>query len=353
MSYIKLKWSVFFLAFAFAFWNCESDEDGTQKYGGGVFITNEGNFGYANGSVTFYDPDKKLALQAIYKAANGEFPGDVLQSLTLDGDNGYLVLNGSSKIEVINSKTFKNEGTITATEIVAPRYLSVINGKAYISVWGPYNETFSLIDSYVAVVDLKTNTVTRTIDTDEGVERLLYNGTNLFASNFNYGASSTVAVIDPVTNTRVTNIDVAPGPKGMVLDTNGKLWVICTGAEENDGVLYRINTATFEVEDEIELGITPGGDLSIMPDKATLVYNAGNDIYKISITAEDASAATSFTVTDAVYVYSIGVDPGNGDIYVADALAFNSAGKVYVYSTDGTAQTSFAAGIGPSGFVFR
>ena len=37
--------------------------------------------------------------------------------------------------------------------------LQVVNGKAYISVWGEYDSNFSLVDSYILVVDIKTLTV--------------------------------------------------------------------------------------------------------------------------------------------------------------------------------------------------
>ncbi len=131
---------------------------------------------------------------------NGTFPGDVLPNpITIDGDNGYLVLNGSNKIEIIDDNTFKSKSTFTDKLLDKPRYLQVINGKAYISVWGPYDANFSLTGSYVLVIDTKTLQVVTSIATDPGVENLLYNSKYLFASNNNFGGSNTVSVIDPAT----------------------------------------------------------------------------------------------------------------------------------------------------------
>ncbi len=60
------------------------------------------------------------------------------------------MLNGDSKIEITDEETFKLENTLTAPAIDKPRYVEVIGNKAFISVWGPYDETYSLIDSYVS-----------------------------------------------------------------------------------------------------------------------------------------------------------------------------------------------------------
>jgi hypothetical protein len=100
-------------------------------------------------------------------------------------------------LKLVDHNTFESLGTFTDPELDKPRYVQIINGKAYISVWGPYNSSFSLVDSYVLVVDTKSLAVVDKIDTDEGVENLLYDGTRLFASNYNYGASNTLAVINP------------------------------------------------------------------------------------------------------------------------------------------------------------
>src|SRR5258706_8321587 len=188
------------LAISFSIVSCTKSSDPVKgKYQTGTLIVNEGAFGSANGDVTYYNVSSTLLEQTIFKNVNGTFAGDVLQSITIDGDNGYLVLNGSNKIEIIDDNTFKSKSIFTDKLLDKPRYLQVINGKAYISVWGPYDANFSLTGSYVLVVDVKTLQVVTSIATDAGVENLLYNGKYLFASNYNFGSSSTVSIIDPST----------------------------------------------------------------------------------------------------------------------------------------------------------
>jgi hypothetical protein len=346
-------WAVLLLASVLFVQSCDSDDDDdVQEYDEGLLIVNEGGFGAGNGTVTYVDARGKVT-QNIFKKAEG-FAGDVLQSLTVTDDHAYLVLNGDNKIEIADEETFSPENTLTAPAIDKPRYVEVINGKAFISVWGPYDENYTLIDSYVLVVNAETLNPIDTIDTEEGVEHLLYDGNYLFASNYNFGASKTLAVINPADHELVDQIELDWGPADMVLDKNGKLWVITTGTSEgNDGKLFRINPATLAIEDEIELGANPGTDLEISPDKATLIYRVGTGVFKMGIDSEVAPEVAWITVADADTPYALGVDPTTGDVYFGDAVDYASPGVVYIYNADGEFQKSITSGICPTQFVFR
>ena len=307
---------------------CDSDNDPVKgEYQSGVLVVNEGGFGSNNGTVTYYNPSSHSLSQNIFKNAGGQFAGNVLQSISMDGDKGYLVLNGSNTIEVVNHNTFQPIATFTVPDLEKPRYVQVINGKAYVSVWGEYDANYSLIDSYVLVVDTESLSVVDKIDTDEGVEKLAIVGNRLFASNYNYGASSTVAVINPTDNTLIDQIELAPGPSGMVVDSNNKLWVITEGIGSDDGKLFRINPSTLAIEDEIELNTKPGMNLGITPDKKNLIYSNGSSIYKISISDTEAPGDAWIEAADVQTLYALDVNPENGDIYIGDAVGFRLSRK--------------------------
>jgi hypothetical protein len=330
---------------------CSDDDDKPKgKYEHGAFIVNEGGFGSANGSVTFFNTSTSEAEQSIAKVS-GSFAGDVAQSITFKDDKGYLVLNGSNTIQVFDANTFDHLSTIKNNDIVAPRYVEVVDDKAYISVWGPYNSSFALVDSYVLVYDLKTSTVVKKIDTDEGTENLLYNGNYLFATNYNFGASNTLAVINPKDNSLVKQIELAGGPSGMVTDANGKLWVICS--DFVSGKLFRINPSSLAIEATIDIADSPGTDLAISEDKNNLFYTIGNSVYKISITSTTAPSKALFEASAVEKLYAINVNPENDDIWIGDAVKFKSVGKTYVYDAEGSAKTSFEVGIIPTQFVFK
>lgn len=348
MSLHKLKLCCLFACVLL--WSCDSDDASPSgKYTNGIFIVNEGGFGASNGSETFINPAGEIE-QTVFKSVNGRFAGDVLQSITFAADKGYLILNGSSTIEIVDEHTFESLSTFVHEDLNQPRYMEVLNNTAYISVWGPYDENYSPIDSYILVVDLNNMTVVKKIDTDEGVERMLLAGNKLFAVNFNYGASNTLAVINTADNTLIDQLELTSGPSDLVADVNGKVWVICTGG---NGMLYRINPATLAIEDEIQLGFKPSGDLEISSDGTRLIYNDGNLIYQMDITAASAPAQHWLEATEVTSPYGLAVDKSNGDLYITDALNFFTEGKVYIYGTDGSLKNSFAAGISPTDVVFK
>jgi YVTN family beta-propeller protein len=333
------------------FQGCDKAKDPVKgAYQSGVLIVSEGSFSSNNGDVTYYNSSTSLLEQTIFKNINGDFAGKVLQSITVNGDDGYLVLNGGNKIEVVDINTFKRKSTFTDLKLNSPRYLKVINGKAYISVWGPFNSNFALVDSYILVVDTNTLSVVGTIDTNEGIENLLYDGKLLFASRNGFSGSNVVSVIDPSTNKIMKEINLTGEPMGMVLDVNNKLWAISTGSESK---LFRINATTFEVEQTIEIGSFAHGNLVTTPDKRNLIYAIENNVYKMVIEATVAPTAPLFTASDVITFYGMDVDPKTGTIYIGDAKDYSSAGSAYIFNADGSFKNKVETGIDPNSFIFR
>lgn len=332
----------------------EEDAKPKGKYESGVIIANEGGFGKGNATVTFFNPSTDETESSIFQKAGSTFAGDVLQSITFKDDRGYLVLNGSNKIEVVNGHTFEAITTLQNEAIVSPRYVAVINNKAYISVWGPYNDNWALVDSYVLVMDLTTNTVVKKIDTHEGTENLLVYNNKLFAANYNYGSSRTVAVINPADNSLTSQIEVGAGPAGMVIDKNEKLWVLCTGSYvSGTAKLVRINPSTLAIEKEIGLDILPDADLALSADRSNLIYRDGKAVYKMSIDATDAPENPLFKDATIATPYALAVDPSTGEIWIADAKDYASEGSANVYSPAGVLTTTITTGINPGQFIFK
>ncbi len=343
-------WGLLFAALA----SCDNENDGPKgEYEHGAFIINEGGFGSSNGSVTFVNLVSLAAEQNIFRATGSEFAGDIVQSYTVSGDRGYLVINDDNKIEVVNANTFAPIETISDPQIVKPRYVEVIGNKAYISVWGDYDENYMLKDSRVVVYDLNARSVVKSIKTDNGVENLLYNGEYLFAASNNFGMTDTLTVIDPSTNAIVKEIKLSYGPAGMVVDANNDLWIVATGSYlGNDGKLFKIDTETLTVIKEFAFTMNLGGDLCLTSDKKNVLFHSGNLVYKISIDATQIPANPIFEA-GLTEPYSLSLDPSTDEIYLGDALDYQSPGKVYVYGLDGALSHTIEAGINPTQVVFK
>ena len=97
--------------------------------------------------------------------------------------------------------------------------------------------------------------------------------------------------------------------------------------------------------------------LAMNPD-STILYLINNDVYRMEITASHVPVrpfieAHRNSNNQRNFLYGIGVNPHNGEIYVADAVDYRQSGVVYRYSSDGTLIDKFRVGITPNGFAFK
>src|SRR5512133_3068804 len=98
------------LAIITVFLSCEKPDTKKRPEGylQGVYIVNEGSFRASNGSISYFDPSRNLIVNGIFEAANNRPLGDVVQSISVANDTtGYIVVNGSGKVEIVRLKDFK------------------------------------------------------------------------------------------------------------------------------------------------------------------------------------------------------------------------------------------------------
>lgn len=340
------------------FTSCTKKKDDTVTpagaYSSGVFITNEGNFGEGNGSVSFFNKNSGEITNDIYGSANsGAKLGDVVQSVNVINSNAYVVTNGSNKIQVVNAANFSHITTIT--DVIQPRYIvPVSDQKAYVSQWGT-----SGMNGAVKVLNLSTNTFTKTISTGKGAEKMLKHGDYIYVTcSGGYSDDETVSVINTTTDAISTSITVGSNPSGIVEDANGKIWVLCAGKYKSDysglevpGKLVRINPATNTVEASFDFASMSSqpSNLKINNAKTKLYYTYSGKVCTQDITASVLST-TSFLNRS---FYGMGIDPTNDMVYGAVAGDFKSPGRLVRFNNTGSPVDSVNAGIGTSGFFFK
>ena len=342
---------------SFVLWSCD-DEDNQPagEFENGVFVINEGNFQDADGSISFINPDDGSVKHDLFGSVNnGLALGDVVQSMTIEGDLSYVVVNNSYKIEVVNASSFVSEYTIQGLSL--PRYFVTLDGKGYVTEWVNYTDP-----GRVKVIDLESHTAVDSITTDYGAENILaYDGLLYVSNNF----SNTVSVIDPAEGKVIKTIEVGSGPGTLLLDSDEMIWVICAGGYDiefnplNDGKLVRLDPersgdeSAVSVVLAIELGanLTPKAAINKAMDR--IFYYNGNSVYNLSISSHAAPASPLFTETNATGFYGIGIDPRNDLLYLADAKNFAGNGTVYRYTLSGEPVDNKVAGRGPNGFVFK
>jgi hypothetical protein len=338
--------------------SCEKEDDepidDDTHYENGVFVVNEGNYGSGNGTISFYSRQTKEVSQDIFGTENdGAALGDVVQSMSIYNGKAYIVVNNSSKVEVVESGHFESKGTIEG--LTSPRYFVALNSsKAYVSDWGSTGGN-------VSVVDLSSNTVSATIDVKgTGPENMLITDNKLFVINSGgWGSDSTISVIDTDADTLLSVITVGDNPRGMQLDVNGKLWVLCGGimdwnnpANDTKGKLVQLDPENYNIEQTFEFSTTDyhPSDLIINDEKNKFYYIYNSGVYEFDIT----NPAFSSSALISGSFYAIGYDAETDYIYAADPIDYVQSGTVYRYvAANGQLVDSFSAGIIPGDFCFE
>ncbi len=321
----------------------------------GVYVVNEGSFGSGNSSISFLNVTNNVMTNNVFEVINGFPLGDVAQSMTLHKGNGYLVVNNSQKVEVVDGTTFSSVQTISGFQ--GPRHFVGVGTKGYVCDW---------FADEVKVVNLNTNTITGSISVGSGPEQALVSGTKLFVVNVGgFGMDSTVSVIDLGTDAVIATLQVGINPNSIVSDASGKLWILCGGstgpdftggtADDIAGSLWKINPFNYDIEKQLTMGqFDHAVKLQVNKNTNELFYLLGSDGYTGKVIK---MAVVPGQLNTTPYVnkefYGLGIDINSGVIYGAHVPGFTQNGFVFRYSATGNFMDSLEVGIAPNGFVFQ
>lgn len=331
-------------------WSCTEEPVETVFFDldteNGIFIANEGNFMYGNGSLSFYHPETKKVTNHLFQARNNAPLGDVVQSLARKGNVLFIVVNNSGKIVVADARTVEFKGIITG--LTSPRYVHFVSEeKAYIS---------DLYSGHITLFNPETFEITGKIELDgHNSEQMVQVGKYVYVSHWVNGEH--VLVIDSETDELVEKIKVPAQPKDLEVDENGKIWALCGGSfenfnlEENPSALVRIDPETLTIEQIYRF--TEGMYSSGLEMNATgdSLFFLNNGVFKMAVDSRHLPDSAFISEGDKLF-YNLAVNPVNNEIYISDAIDYTQDAAVYRYSQSGTLLDSFKVGINPSDFLF-
>ncbi len=307
-----------------------------------VLILNEGNFRSANASLSIYYPEKGSIEHHVFKNNNQNRPlGDVVQSISKISNRGFVVVNNSSKIEVVDWHDFTSISTISGLN--SPRYiLPISNSKAYVS---------DLYEDKIYILNPQSLSIIGTIDSKGWTEEMVLLNDKAFVCQMD---SNQVLVINTQNDSIIKKISTNKSPSSIGVDQDGKVWVACTGGIQQDyPAIHIINSMNFQVEKSMEWpDVTKSiHHLSFGPNGRSIYYIMG-DVFHMEL-GDSILSSTPLIPANGRNFYGLGIDSFNGDIYVSDALDYQQKGVVYRFDNEGKEVANFKAGLIPANFFFN
>jgi hypothetical protein len=321
-------------------------DGGSGLYEKGVFVVCEGNFGWGVGTVSFLDEKNDKVFNKIFSKANqNDLLGNVAQSMVLHQNRGYVVVNNSQKIEVVEPKTFKRITTFEG--FVSPRVLLPLEGeqqKAYLT---------NIFRNFFYVIDLKTGAILKTIETGFWTENLLQVADKIWVSAHD---ADKIAIFEPENDTEIKRLTVGKGTKWWVKDAENKVWLLTKGAlpgQNGQAELVCIGGESFEMRAIKKFELTDKvSQLAIDARKETLFYVRNRQLIALKIS--DLTEKVLVENLPAALVYNLEAHPNEPYLYLADALDYVQEGIVWKYdSRSGELLGQYSVGVIPNDFCFQ
>ncbi|PZP44668.1 MAG: hypothetical protein DI598_14210 [Pseudopedobacter saltans] len=334
-----------------------------------LYVLNEGNMNENRSTLDYYDYSHWSYNSNIYQTINPTVPnylGDVGNDLQIYGSKMFAVVNMSNKIEVMDAITAKRLGQVN---LINCRYITFDKGYAYVSsyhrtITGSTSGDTDPAKGIVVKIDTSTLQIVDSVlvgRQPDGVA--VANGKLYVANSGGYSPKNyerTVSVIDLSTFKLIKNIDVAINLNLIQKDSENNLFVSSRGDYINTpSKLFKINTQNDNVIDSINIQVN---SFYISKDTAYVIgtpfnWNNGNGgIYFKTINTKNGQVISDNFITDGTSSklqtpYGILVNPESRNIYLTDALDYQTSGNVYCFSPQGKLIWTAKAGQVPAHFA--
>lgn len=346
----KFLLNLILCAFALIFISCskENPVQPINRVTKGVFVINEGLYTQNNSEITFYDPATDQTITNFYSTSNGKIIGDNANSMFIFEDKGYIAVDGSNKIEVIDLKTGKSLAVIDLGQNGSPREIFILNSQ----------RGFVTSFSKNAVIEFNPSnyTIIREIKVGRYPEGIIYSNYKLFVANSELGSGSTISVVDLGTNSEIKTIRVGLNPRFLGLSNNGKVIAGCSGDffdSNSKGGYYFIDPIGLTVSDSIILTYHPQDFCITKNNLLFYINNKGIGKINLSDKSVDTVFINGFDVNDIYGIaYSLAFDETDQKLYIGNPKNFTQNGEVKIFDANGNYLKKFDTKINPGAIYF-
>ncbi|MBP7173993.1 MAG: hypothetical protein KBA33_08025 [Cloacibacterium sp.] len=335
------NWALGALLLANVACNTSGDEVVLPKgaYENGIIIANEGKFNVPQASVSFATQDLSTVENDVYNKNNNEVLGMQFQGMGFQGDNAYLILSNSNKIQVVNRWNFKKEATIS-NNLALPRYIAFANSYMYVTNSYPAS---------VSVFKTSDNSFVKKINVSNA-EHVVEAGSKIFVQNASFGTGKNITIINSTSNEVEKIITVPNGDINKIVSYQGSVYAIAK--ETTKSYIYQISTNGDFVRTITLEGIGNGNNLVI--DQNKFYFTSVNKIYTMDMNSTSAPTTPILSVVDGgAYMTLYGFNVINGKIYTSDVKGFTADSEISVFDTTGKLLKTFTTGIGTNGFYLN
>jgi YVTN family beta-propeller protein len=311
-----------------------------------VYIVNEGNFGRSNSSLSYFDLVSSRVYADVFSAVNGKGLGDVAAGMTIRGNRGYVIVNNSQKIEVIDLASNMNVLTILTGAGSSPRQMAFVN------------DTLALVTDLYGDLVRRVNPVNGApggvVPVGPNPEGIALAGGKAYVANSGFGSGTSVSVISLASMTVTRTLAVGENPVGVAVTPSGTVYVVCGGSygdfanplDDTPARIMVIDPAADAVVDSIFIG-----------GHATAIAIGLDGIGYVPGTSEVVRVNTRINKVTGTFVpgsyYGVGVDAASGDVYLTDPKTYVQPGTVSIFAPNGQLRRQFECGLIPGSFGFK
>lgn len=336
---------IFLIAFILLLASCDDMKDmpapdvlpRTPGETGQLYVLSEGLFNMNNSTLGLVNFGNRTIKYNFFLDLNNRGLGDTANDMKLYGSKVWIVVNVSSQVEVLDSKSgisLKRIPFFNASNVARqPRFITFYENKAYVC---SFDGTVARIDTTTLAIEAVT-TVGRNPDGITALNGKLYvsNSGGLDIPDYD----NTVSVVDINSFKEVKKITVGLNPFKVESDSRGDVYVVSRGNNSSiKSTWSRINSQTDEVVQVFDN--LPVVNFTIHNDTAYL-YNY--DFVKSTYWVKTFDCKTEQLISDNFITdgttlerpFSITVHPTNGNVYLTDARNYTVKGDLLCFTREG------------------
>lgn len=305
-----------------------------------VWISCEGNFGYSNADITYYDPLSGTLIQKWYSGLNGKSPGDILQSITEYNGRTVLVVNNSGALVEVNANGIKRA---ESKGFASPRYMYYLDAQnAYVSDYK---------SQYISIINPQTLEKKGQIACSGWTEGFIQGNSEVWVCN---PFSNYIYCINTTNHIICDSIKLSKSIYAGVKDAHDRIWVVSASQYQNmqSSALYAVDAKTHLVVRTLPLNTTNAFSQLVLNERKDSLFFIANDVWCLNVNTLTGQP-TRYIALNNLNAYGFARDPRSGRFYISDAKDYTAQSEILVYSASGEFINRFNAGVNASGFYFK